>query len=49
MIFDPVLWPDYDRAHYLKNLREYAARDRRFGGVKAVETEPAKETTEGSN
>ena len=35
MIFDSVLWPDYDRAHYLKNLREYAARDRRFGGVKA--------------
>ena len=34
MIFDPVLWPDYDRAHYLKNLREYASRDRRFGGVK---------------
>ncbi len=34
MIFDPVLWPDYDRAHYLKNLREYAARDRRYGGVK---------------
>ena len=34
MIFDPTLWPDYDRAHYLKNLREYAARDRRFGGVK---------------
>jgi len=35
MIFDPILWPDYDRAHYLKNLREYAARDRRFGGVKS--------------
>lgn len=34
MIFDSTLWPDYDRAHYLKNLREYAARDRRFGGVK---------------
>ena len=32
MIFDPVLWPDYDRTHYLKNLREYASRDRRFGG-----------------
>ena len=32
MIFDPVLWPDYDRAHYLKNLREYASRDRRYGG-----------------
>ena len=34
MIFDPILWPDYDRARYLKNLREYAARDRRYGGVK---------------
>ena len=33
MIFDKALWPDYDRAHYLKNLREYSARDRRFGGV----------------
>ena len=33
MIFDKTLWPDYDRMHYLKNLREYAARDRRFGGV----------------
>ena len=46
MIFDPVLWPDYDRAHYLKNLREYAARDRRFGGVKPASGEA---TTEGSN
>ena len=35
MIFNPVLWPDYDRVHYLNDLREYAARDRRFGGVKA--------------
>ena len=34
MVFDPVLWPDFDRAQYLKDLREYAARDRRFGGVK---------------
>jgi len=37
-----VLWPDYDRVHYLNDLREYAARDRRFGGIKAqeaVETE----------
>ena len=46
MIFDPVLWPDYDRAHYLKNLREYAARDRRFGGVKPASAEAS---TEGSN
>ena len=36
MVFDSTLWPDYDRAHYLKNLREYAARDRRFGGVKGA-------------
>ena len=34
MIFDSILWPDYDRAAYLRNLRAYAARDRRFGGVK---------------
>ena len=34
MVFDPVLWPDFDRAQYLKDLRQYAARDRRFGGVK---------------
>jgi len=33
MVFDNTLWPDYDRACYLKNLREYASRDRRFGGV----------------
>ncbi len=46
MIFDPVLWPDYDRAHYLKNLREYAARDRRFGNVQPAS---AGSTTEGSN
>ena len=46
MIFDPVLWPDYDRAHYLKNLREYAARDRRFGGVKPASAEAS---SEGSN
>ena len=36
MIFDSTLWPDYDRAQYLKNLREYASRNSRFGGVKAA-------------
>ena len=35
MVFEDTLWPDYDRACYLKNLRQYAERDRRFGGVKA--------------
>lgn len=37
MIFDSTLWPDYDRAQYLKNLREFASRDRRFGGVKTAQ------------
>lgn len=41
MIFDPVLWPDYNRAHYMKNLRQFADRDRRFGGVK-TESEVSK-------
>jgi undecaprenyl diphosphate synthase len=33
VIFNPVYWPDYTRAVFLKDLREYAARDRRFGKV----------------
>ena len=40
MIFNPVLWPDYDRAGYLKDLWEYARRDRRFGGVHEKEEGP---------
>ena len=41
MIFDPILWPDYTREQYLKNLCQYASRDRRFGGVKpAAEANP---------
>ena len=40
MIFNPVLWPDYDRAEYLKDLWEYARRDRRFGGVHEKEEGP---------
>ena len=39
MIFDPVYWPDFDRAHYLNDLRIYASRNRRFGGVQAEQTE----------
>lgn len=33
MVFDECYWPDFDRAKYLKCLRVYAERDRRFGGV----------------
>ena len=42
MVFDRTLWPDFDRECYLKALREYASRSRRFGGVepkKATEDE----------
>ncbi len=43
MIFDPVLWPDYDKEHYLKNLCQYASRDRRFGGIKTEAADKAPE------
>jgi undecaprenyl diphosphate synthase len=33
IIFSPILWPDYTREEYLKDLVRYAARDRRFGKV----------------
>ena len=39
MIFDPVYWPDFDRAHYLNDLRIYASRNRRFGGVQEEQPE----------
>lgn len=29
-----VLWPDFRRPHFLRALREYQARDRRFGKVR---------------
>ena len=34
IIFNPVFWPDYNRAELIKDLNEYARRDRRFGRVK---------------
>ena len=34
-IFNDTLWPDYTRDIYLEDIRAYASRDRRFGGVKA--------------
>ena len=37
MVFDRIYWPDFDRAAYLKALREYASRSRRFGGVTETE------------
>ncbi|MCX8023184.1 MAG: isoprenyl transferase [Syntrophorhabdaceae bacterium] len=32
----PVLWPDFREEAYFEALREYAIRDRRFGGLKEV-------------
>ncbi len=34
-VFLPVLWPDFDRSAFAAALDQYAARDRRFGGVSA--------------
>lgn len=34
-VFLPVLWPDFDRAAFASALAEFAARERRFGGVAA--------------
>ena len=33
LIFNKCYWPDYDRKTYFNDLWEYAARERRFGGV----------------
>jgi undecaprenyl diphosphate synthase len=32
-VFLPIHWPDFDRAAFEAALAEYAARDRRFGGI----------------
>lgn len=32
-VFLPIHWPDFDRAAFAAALAEFAARDRRFGGV----------------
>ncbi len=36
LVFVPVLWPDFDRAALEAAIAEYASRERRFGGVRAV-------------
>ena len=41
MVFDRVLWPDYDREAFLKDLREYASRSRRYGAVETPREEAA--------
>ncbi len=36
LIFQPIYWPDYDRAALEDAIREFHARERRFGGTEAV-------------
>ncbi len=33
MVFDKIYWPDFDRNCYMRALREYASRSRRYGGT----------------
>lgn len=35
-VFLDVLWPDFDKAHFESALKEFVARERRFGGVGAA-------------
>ena len=34
LVFTDVLWPDFRKQHLADAVREYQARDRRFGGVR---------------
>ncbi|MEM0900796.1 MAG: isoprenyl transferase [Pseudomonadota bacterium] len=36
-VFQDVYWPDYDETHLRDAIAEYMDRDRRFGGLSAVE------------
>ena len=36
-VFLPVLWPDFDRAHFDEALSIFKNRERRFGGVMPIE------------
>lgn len=40
LYFTECLWPDFDERELDKAVQSYAARDRRFGGVKAEATSP---------
>jgi undecaprenyl diphosphate synthase len=36
LVFTDVLWPDFRREHLFDAVREYQARDRRYGGIDGV-------------
>ena len=33
IVVTETLWPDFDKAQYVKTLQDYQSRDRRFGGA----------------
>lgn len=35
LVFLPCFWPDFTREHFADALRQYSARERRFGGLAA--------------
>lgn len=35
LVFLPCYWPDFTREHFADSLKEFAARERRFGGLSA--------------
>lgn len=39
-VFLEAHWPDFDEAHFQTAINDYRARDRRFGGVRAVNPQP---------
>ena len=34
LVFQDILWPDFDRRDLWRAVEQYARRDRRFGGAK---------------
>ena len=34
LYFTKTLWPDFNKTQFLKALKEYSNRDRRYGGIK---------------
>jgi undecaprenyl diphosphate synthase len=40
LVFTDVLWPDFRREHLFDSVREFQARDRRFGGIEPGAIEP---------
>lgn len=37
LFFSPVLWPDFTEDEYIKIINEFLRRERRFGGITAIE------------